>query len=265
MSDFISNSNTYNIITETELSEILSHYNSEFVLSVVEEAMNKRFVEYPYIPMPNVVAAWEANFKLIMNKYNDLPEAKTEVPRVRSETYIEIIDLICRQFDLQFTEDQNIDLYSAANLMYDFFVCKFLPYMTDFFAKYIYTERNSLYESLHLSDYKKNKDSSTIYGKKIYKDVRMAVVNANVGYIVEQMESFDIDLSTIFQLSLPTQVANYMDSLLLSNSDFYHNYYVSLLKTDMKAPILSEIILKLRQISGSDDVQIDYVEEDITE
>ena len=83
MSDFISNSNTYNIITETELSEILSHYNSEFVLSVVEEAMNKRFVEYPYIPMPNVVAAWEANFKLIMNKYNDLPEAKTEVPRVR--------------------------------------------------------------------------------------------------------------------------------------------------------------------------------------
>ena len=54
-----------------------------------------------------------------------------------------------------------------------------------------------------------------------------------------------------------------MDSLLLSNSDFYHNYYVSLLKTDMKAPILSEIILKLRQISGSDDVQIDFVEGEI--
>lgn len=261
MSDFISNSNTYNIITETELAEILSHYNSEFVLSVVEEAMKRRFIEYPYTPIPNVVAAWETNFKLIMNKYRDLPEAKTEIPRVRSETYQEIIDFICKQFDLSFTEDQNVDLYSAANLMYEFFVCKFLPYMTDFFARYIYTERNSLYEELHLSDYKKNKDSSTIYGKKIYKDVRMAVVNANVGYIVEQMKGFDISLSEIFALALPTQVANNLDSLILSNSDFYHNYYVSLLNTDMKGPILSEITLKLRQISGSDDVQIDFVEE----
>ncbi len=260
MSDFISNSNTYNIITETELSEILSHYNSEFVLSVVEEAIKRRFIEYPYIPIPNVVSAWENNFKLIMNKYADLPESKTEIPRVRSETYQEIIDFICQHFDLQFTNDQNIDLYSAANLMYEFFVCSFLPYMTDFFAKYIYNERNSLYENLHLSNFKKNKDSSTIYGKKIYKDIRMAVINANVGYIVEQMESFDIDLSTIFQISLPTQVANYMDSLISSNSDFYHNFYVSLLKTDMKSPILSEIILKLRQISGSDDIQIDFVE-----
>ena len=45
MSSFNATANTqaYSVATENELSEVLSHYSSEFVFSVVDMAMKKRF------------------------------------------------------------------------------------------------------------------------------------------------------------------------------------------------------------------------------
>ena len=107
MSSFTANAMAYNVTTENELAEVLSHYNSDFVFSVVDDAMKKRFQSVPIIAMPNVVAAWEQNFKAIIAQYGE--SATGEVSRVRDETYREIIDSICKEFSLNFTVDETVD------------------------------------------------------------------------------------------------------------------------------------------------------------
>lgn len=251
MGNFNAN-NAYAIATETELATALSHFSSEVVLSIVEEAMKKRFEEMPILSLPNVVAALEANFKAIMIKYSDLPETAVEVPRVRNETYVEIITSICREFGLVFTEDDNIDLYSAAHIMYDFFVCNFMPTMVSFFSNYVYYERNSLYESLNLAEFKKSKDSSTVYGKKVFKDVKLAVINANIDYVVSQISGFDIPLQQIVNITRQPYDAAYINSLVNPSNDFYKMAYVSLLNSHLRANIITSIKFKLIEYAQFD-------------
>ena len=163
MSSFNANSQAYNITTENELAEVLSHYSSEFVFSIIDEALKSRFLSVPVVAMPNVVAAWEQNFKAIQAQYG--AESQNEVLRVRNETYREIVDTICKEFKLNFTIDDSIDIYSAALHLYDLMVCNFTSNMISFFANFIYKERSNLYDSLGFSEMKKNIDCSTIYGK----------------------------------------------------------------------------------------------------
>ena len=92
MSSFTANSQMYNITTENELSEVLSHYSTDFVFSIVYQSLKNRFKEVPIATIPNVVAAWEQNFKVILDTYGS--EGRSEVLRVRNDTYIEIIKTI---------------------------------------------------------------------------------------------------------------------------------------------------------------------------
>ena len=76
MSSFNATANTqaYSVATENELSEVLSHYSSEFVFSVVDMAMKKRFEELPLSTVPNAVSAWEQNFKTIIKNGVVMPQ-----------------------------------------------------------------------------------------------------------------------------------------------------------------------------------------------
>ena len=96
MSGFNANSQMYNIVSENELAEVLSHYSSEFIFSIVDNAMKARYNNVPIATIPNVVGAWEQNFKAIIETYGS--ESSMEVLNVRNETYREIISCICREF-----------------------------------------------------------------------------------------------------------------------------------------------------------------------
>ena len=150
--------------TENELAIVLSHYESDYVYDIVKSQIqstaNSSFIALP----PNVVGAWEQNFKAIMDQYG--AEGSTKIQEVRQETYREIIDIICESYGLNFTIS-DVDMYSAAYALYDFFVCNFSNHMVDTFSNYIYREKNNLYDAMGLADLKKNKDSGTIYGKKV--------------------------------------------------------------------------------------------------
>lgn len=248
MSDFIANSNMYNIITENELAVVLSHYNSDFVLSVIEDAMRKRFEEVPISSRPNVVSAWEQNFKMIQSKYEDLPESKSEVSRIRNETYQEIIDSVCKEFNMSFTTDQNIDLYSAASVIYDFLVSNFTSNLVNFFANYIYKERNSIYDSLNLAEYKKNKDSSTVYGKKIYKDIKLAVINANIDIVITFLCGIDIDFFNLVNILFDPPMASFINNIISTNDDFFKKYYAQMFETDLRAALITDIRFKIQNL-----------------
>lgn len=256
MSSFTANMQNYNVVTENEVAVVLSHYNSDFVFSIVDNAMKRRFLEVPIIAVPNVVGAWEQNFKAIRAQYG--AENNEEIMRVRNETYKEIIDDICGEFKLSFTIDDTVDLYSAAYHLYDLFVCKFIENMTTFFANYIYKERSSIYDSLGLADKKKNKDSSTIYGKKIYKDIKLAVINANIDMVVSEICSMDIPFSSIISLiyGSNSELKRYIISIVSADSDFMDNVYVPVMNSFIRPDIITSIRFKLQEIAMAHDQAI---------
>lgn len=263
MSSFTANSQTYNVITENELAVVLSHYSSEFVFSIVKNAMDSRFQFVPITAMPNVVSAWEQNFKAIRDQYGS--DSNEEVMRVRNETYREIIDTICKEFGLNFTIDDSIDLYSAAYHLYDLFVCNFMNSMTNFFANFIYKERASIYDSLGLAELKKNKDSSTIYGKKIYKDIKLAVINANIDRVITEVCNMNMAFHSIIPniYGNNSELKRYILSIVSATPDFFERAYVAVLNSDIRSDVITAIRFKLQdiaimhdQVTGAENISV---------
>lgn len=253
MSSFNANSQTFNVVTENELAVVLSHYSSEFIFSILDVNMKSRFYSVPIAAMPNVVGAWEQNFKAIMAQYGS--ESNPEVLRVRNETYREIIDAICKEFGLNFTIEDSIDLYSAAYQLYSFLVCSFTDNMTSFFANFIYKERSALYEALDLTALKKNKDSSTIYGKKIYKDIKLAVINANIDKVITEVCNMEIPfysiVNTIFGAN--SELKRYLLNIVSADYSFFKRAYIPVLESDIRPDIITAIRFKLQEIAIAHD------------
>lgn len=260
MSSFNANSQAYNIATENELAEVLSHYSSEFVFSIIDKSMSNRFLTVPSVAIPNVVGAWEQNFKAIIAQYGS--DSTMEVARVRSETYREIIDAICKEFNLNFTIDDSVDLYSAAYQLYDLFVCNFAESLTTFFANFIYRERSSLYDSLGLTDMKKNKDSSTIYGKKIYKDIKLAIINANIDMVIREVCAMEFPFHAIISLICgnASELKKYILTIVSADNTFFQNAYVTALNSDIRAELITAIRIKLQKLALSHEQIVDASE-----
>ena len=132
------NSEQYNIVSENELTEVLAHFNTEFIMSIIDSAIANRNNPTAFASNPNIIDAWDANFKQIINYYGSA-DVTERVNTLRVDTYQEIIKRICTYHGLNFTID-DVDLYSAAHYLYQFFVSDFLKYMDQFFAMYIVGE-----------------------------------------------------------------------------------------------------------------------------
>src|SRR5699024_4568225 len=98
----------YIIISVNQLTEFLSHYDTNFVMSVVDNGIASRYNPNAVLSQPNIVAAWEQNFKQMLSEFAELPDAKARITSVRDETYREIITRICREFNLNFTIDEDV-------------------------------------------------------------------------------------------------------------------------------------------------------------
>lgn len=250
MSNLDFNSQMYNITAENELAIVLSHYSSEYVFSVIKNALEKRFSSVPIIGIPNVVGAWEQNFKAITINYGN----SIEIQKVRNETYQEIIDIICKEFNLNFTV-ADIDVFSAAYQLYDLFVCKFIDTLiVDFFAKYIYKERSGIYETMGLSEMKKNKNSSTLYYKRIYKDSKIGIINAYIDSVITNICGMDISLYQMISMAIPSkELAQFYIDIISPNGDFFKESIVPILNSEIRAVIITNIRLKLHAIAEAHD------------
>lgn len=243
--------------TENELAVVLSNYNSNFVYDIVHYQIDRAIsgeantINTP----PNVVGAWEQNFKAIMDQYG--AEGSVKIQEVRQETYNEIIEIICNAFGLNFTIS-DVDIYSAAYTLYDFFVCNYSKNIIAFYSKYIYKERSSIYDSMGLSEMKKNKDSSTIYGKRMYKDIKLAVINANITKIIENINgAMEFDFASIVNTIIDDKnYARYVLSLVADNGNIFSNFIVNTVKNNM-AEYITGIRFMIQELAISHD-QIIY-------
>ena len=251
MSSFTANQ-MYNVVTENELAEVLSHYSSDFVYSIVDNALRNRFnTVINAVSIPNVVSAWEQNFKYIETIYGS--DSKEKVHYVRNETYREIIDTICKEFDLTFTIDDTVDLFSAAYHLYDFFISNFATNIVQFFSNFIYKERSNIYDALNLAELKKNKDGSTAHSKKTYKDIKIAIIYANIDTVINYVCSMDIPFHSIIGLICGnnSELRNYYLSIISANQDFFKRAFASIFSSEYRVDAITAIRFQIHAILKS--------------
>ena len=238
----------YNISSENNLTELLAHFDSGFVLNIIEDKINMR--QYNSMPESNIIKSFEENFKVMKEQF---PGDGENINLVRSRVYTEIINILCKGFNLNCMLDDSTDLYSAAYYLYDFLICNSGPIMINFFTSFIINNKDSLYNSLNLESYKKNKDSSTIYSKRIYIDPKYITISANLEMVLKHIVTIDITLDNILQTTyVNPQIIMFLAEIVTDRGNYFKDYYCSLLtKQDMLPVILTDIRLQMQKIVGN--------------
>ena len=233
----MTNSEVFNIVSENELTEVLAHFNTEFIMSIIDSAIMNRTNPTAFASNPNVVDAWNTNFQQIINYYQT-SDVTERVNALRVDTYKEIINRICNYHSLNFTID-DIDLYTAAHYLYQFFVSDYLKYLDTFFANYIITEADGLYDAVGLENMKKSKDSATAYFRKVFaNNPKIAVINANINTVVNYICGMDIPFDQlVIKSGLTNQEAQYILSIVSDQNDFFKNHYVTTISNEYVKPI----------------------------
>lgn len=235
MSQDVSNLDIYTISTEKDIATLLSTFNSQYIFDIIQDHLRNKFDNTFFLTKPNVVMSFEQTFK---NLEDQFPMDRNNILDTRYTTYMQIIEILLNEYKFSIRTDDNFQPYTVAYYMYDFFVSNFARYIAIFFANYLYQERTNIYNYFNLEEFKKNKDSTTIYGKKIYNDTTLAVINANLIYILDNMASFDITFETIIKyIYKDPAIENCLLSCISPIEDFYKNFYCAAFKDKSLRPL----------------------------
>jgi hypothetical protein len=251
----------YRINNEYNISEILAHFGSEYAMHALEDKLEH--IDYTSTLIePNFVSAYENNFKLMEEEY---PGDSQNIKSVRDEVYREIIRLLCDKFNLSFnTIDDTIDVYTAAYYLYDFLVCNRNNIMVNFFTAFIINNKDTVFSILNPDEIKKNKDSSSAYGKRVYADPKYIAISANIPKIINHISTFDIALSNIFQsVYVNYKIVQFLDNAFADKGNFFRDYYCTAVNNIEIAPIIiTNIRLALQRLIG--DISVSHIDELIT-
>lgn len=252
MTPFLQDS-TNQIVSEANLSNVLSHFNTELIFDMVEDNINNRFNNYQSV-IPNIISAYEANFKQLLLEY---PMGQQEINEVREETYMEIIDMLCNRYNLTYNYEGQHDVYSSAFTLYQFLVSAFRNNIVAFFANFIYKEKNNLYESLQLAQFRKNKDSNSIYNKKIYKNPKLAVIVSKIDYVIDSICRFDIDFLTMLKYMTPDKnIIDFINTIVAPNIDFFKQFVVPTIQGVNRSMIVMDIRIAIQNQAQLNEVNI---------
>ena len=244
----------YNISSENNLTELLGHFDSEFVLNIIEDKI--RYRKYNSIAESNIVKSFEDNFKSMQEQF---PGDGDNINLVRTRVYTEIIDMLCKGFNLNYVLDEFTDLYNVAYYLYDFLIANSGPAMVNFFVSFIINNKESLYNMLHLDQFKKNKDISTLYCKKIYDDPKYYTISANLEMVLNHIITLDITLYDILQTTyINPQIISFLAEIITDKGNYFKQFYCSILNNQVELPVvLTDIRLNLQRIIGNNAPTID--------
>lgn len=252
MSQLINNSGIYTLTTENELAVVLSKFNSQIIFDIIQEHLANKYSDNFILPKANVVNSFEQSFINLKSQY---PMDHENINEVRNETYVAIINILAKEYNLIIREDSNLDPYSLAYYMYDFLVANFSNYIIQFFSKYIYNERINLYNYFHLEDLKRNKDTSTLYHKKRYKDSKLGLINANLIPILNDISIFDITFENILDYTYADKnIVMLLSTYVGVQYDFYKEHFCRAVVDSILSPVyITNIRLELQKMQLVED------------
>lgn len=238
--DLFRNSQICSMVAEGEVANILSHFDSDYVMSVIHDHLVNRFTySSAVMTKPNIVVSYNMTFRNLEQMY---PLDAQNIREVEQASYQEIIDTICQFYGFQFIPPaDDTDLFTIALYMYECFVSKFDAFVSQFYANFIMLNKDALWDALELVNYKKDKDVTTVYGKKAYDDVKMAIICAKMNEVLYYLKGLDIDLLTFLQTCYPIEYAQ-----LLADHVKGENFYATFIATAIDVPsVVTDIKLKI--------------------
>jgi hypothetical protein len=133
--------------------------------------------------------------------------------------------------------------------------------MVNFFTAFIINNKDSLYSMLNVEDNKKPKDSSSVYGKRVYTDPKYAVISANIPTIINYISNMDIRLINIFQsVYVDINLVQFMDNAFADKGNFFKEHYCSAITNIEIMPIIiTNIRLALQRLVG--DISATHIDE----
>lgn len=242
------NNTDYRLVSDREMSIVLDYFTADMVIDVVQDVLEDRTRPYSY-NIANIVGSYETNYKIAVSQY---PEYAEELQNKRQETYESIMNCICSYHDIGYSLEPTTDLFTAAFYTYQFLVSDFKKNVATFYTNYILREKNNIYDALSLGEMKKNKDSSSIYSRKVYKNTsnKIPTIHANLSLVLDELAGFDIDLNIIleFVYMQNKQVGIFLQSILYDNGDFYHNYFRNIINSTERPEVITNIRLQLQPV-----------------
>ena len=263
MSGFISSNSSYNISTDYQMSVILSHFDTDFIYSTIKNMINSKY--YENVDMSNIIICYEENFKQLLSMYTNDVDVQ-QILDTKNTIYGEIITLLCNEFQLEYNECEadGYDLYTPAFYLFTLLVSAFTLNVKNFFTHSIIKERNNLYNPLQLSQFKREKDSSTIYNKKRIKNSKLAIILSRLNYVIDNICVFDIDFATYVENVCENKnIVNYILRIVSPKNDFFKTYVVPMFdkNSPVRAMIINDINIQLYNQLSNEINLVDYMED----
>lgn len=252
---FISNNVDFGIVSDSEILSIITNFSDDMIMDVIHRNSENKFRPYQHY-VGNLVGAIENSFKANQENY---PQFTAEMLDRRNEIYINILTTLCSSHGLMLNINENTDLYSLAFVLYDFTISKFTINMINFFANYIIKETNELYNYLNLRDLKKNKDNSSSYSKKLFKNnSKLATIHANLDYVIDCICGFDIDLNTLIEVStMDKNIASFIFSNIGEVTRLFRVLFVPYINDPRyRAIIITLVRMRLQELEASTDLSM---------
>ena len=251
---FVSNNAEFSIVSDGEVASIINYFSDDMILDIVERNIQNKF--RPYQPMlGNVVASIDSIMKSCLETY---PNFKDEIEDNKEEIYKKIIRIICNYYNLEFVGDRfldPIDYYSCAFYLYKFLISEFTNSLIDFFVNYIVREKTAIYDYLKLSEFKKDKDISSTYSKRIYKnDIKLAVIHTNLEYVIDNISGFDITLDILLDniySGVDANIASFIKLIVADKGNIFRNHFIPFLNAAYKPVILTEIRMRMQAVADN--------------
>ena len=135
MSSFITNNADFSIVSDSEITSIISNFSDDMIMDIIRRDSENKFRPYQYY-VGNLIYALESSFKSNQENY---PLFQTESINRRNEMYYNILQSLCSSHGLSLNINENTDLYSLTYFFYDFAISKFTINIINFFSKKVFS------------------------------------------------------------------------------------------------------------------------------
>ena len=239
-----------NVNTDKILTEILTRFNSTQIIEIVRESINLRFRPYNTgIPSIN---AYESYFTQL-HSYLPAQNHSEIIDSVRSQTYDEIINEICRYFNLTYTPMEGVDNYKICFWLYEVLVSHFTDTLIRFFVNFIITYTDEIYKELSIQS-QNNEEEMNAYSKKIYSIEELAVIHNNITIVMDNISTRDITLPIMLQfINASPECISIINNCIGENSNTFYTYFCCYLRDIGTRPdLITNVKLALQEYAQND-------------
>lgn len=198
MQSFMMNNQYYELQSNNQVALLLSQFDSDYIIEVMDDTLMQMFSRFDLIPRPNIVQSFESVFKELLSIYES---DRDNISQSRMETYQTIINHICEKYSIRFIQTESVDLFTLANLMYDFFISNYNYYMINFYVRLIMNEKDNLIKALNFDDIKKTRDHNTVYNKMAFNnDQGLTTIAIHIPDVLRLLSTLDISDDTVYRI-----------------------------------------------------------------